>query len=529
MTGPTGLLRHAQRRSAAVRTRYREAGFWSALPVDLVRRAAAEVPTRIALACRDEEVTYAELDERVDLACAAMAAAGVGPSAPVVVVVGNDVASVVAVHAALRRDAVVLLVPRSAGETQVADIITRTGAQFGVAPTWPGAADPALAQRVTWVGTRLDSGPQVAGEARPERAADEPCVVLYTSGTTSAPKGVIHSLSTLLKASENYISAAGLTGDDRIFLISPLGSVTGVLQAVFIGPMLTAPVVLEDRWDPSATCELMVRTGATWYGGPDRLLDRMLDEAVARGSEIGLRAVYLGGTMLDRRIVERIEDDFGIIVMRAYGSSEVPVSTSGRRDEPREVRHADEGGALDDVEVKIGSVGDPTECCIRGPHVFLGYTDAADDAQAFDGDWFRTGDVAELADGRVRVIGRIKDIVIRNGMKIPAAEVEEAVARIAGVQECAAYSVADATTGERLAIAVVIEPGVELTLAGVAETLIAAGLPKYKLPEELVFWDEPLPVNANGKVERNTLDDRSAGRPRAVVTRLITPAGKPAP
>ena len=195
------------------------------------------------------------------------------------------------------------------------------------------------------------------------------------------------------------------------------------------------------------------------------LLDRLLDEAVAGDQTVPLRAVYLGGTMLDRRIVERIEDDFGIIVMRAYGSSEVPVSTSGLRNESSEVRHADDGVALADVEVRLGSAGDPAECCIRGPHAFLGYTDADDDAQAFDGEWFRTGDVADIADGRVRIVGRIKDIVIRNGLNIPAAEVEEAVARIAGVRECAAYAVADAATGERLAVAMVLDADVDLSLA----------------------------------------------------------------
>jgi acyl-CoA synthetase (AMP-forming)/AMP-acid ligase II len=335
---------------------------------------------------------------------------------------------------------------------------------------------------------------------------------------------VIHSLSTLSKASANYIAGAGLGSDDRIFLISPLASVTGVLQALFIGPMLAVPVVLEDRWDPAATCDLLVTSGATWYGGPDRLLDRILDEAVARGAVVPLRAVYLGGTMLDRRIVERAEDDFGIVVMRAYGSSEIPISTSGLRTEPRDVRHADDGVALGDVDVRVGSTAEPTECCVKGPHTFLGYTDAEDDRHAFDGEWFRTGDVAEVVDGRVRIIGRIKDIVIRNGLKIPAAEVEEAVSRIGGVRECAAYSVADATTGERLAMAIVLEPDLEpafeMSLAAVGRALVLAGLPKYKLPEELVFWDEPLPVNANGKVDRTKLDARSVGKRRLLADRL---------
>ncbi len=520
MNAVVELLRHAHARGAALRPRYRDAGFWSARPMDVVRDAAARHPDRLALRDRDTEVTFADLDHRIDRACRTLAAAGIEASSPVVLVVGNDIDCAVAIHATLRLDATVLLVPRSAGTAQVGDIIARTGARFGLAPNWAPAVDSELRRRCTWVSLPGGDGFADVEPHQSERAADEPCFVLYTSGTTSKPKGVVHSLSTLGKASANYIAATGLSVDDRIFLVSPLASVTGVVQALFIGPMLAAPVVLEDRWDPSATCELLVDSGATWYGGPDRLLDRLIDEAVARGMHIPLRAVYLGGTMLDRRIVERIED-FGIVVMRAYGSSEVPVSTSGLRAEDRAVRHADDGVPLADVQVRMGSAADPTECCIRGPHAFLGYTDSEDDAQAFDGEWFRTGDVADLTGERVRIVGRLRDIVIRNGLKIPAAEVEEAVARIAGVRECAAYSVADATTGERLAVAVVLDANVDMSLTTVADALLSAGLPKYKLPEELVFWDQPLPVNANGKVERSTLDRRSAGRPRVLAERVV--------
>lgn len=519
MTCPTRLLGNAAPRAAGLRARYRAAGHWSEKPLDLVRDTAARHPERVALIDRAEQVSFAELDVRIDGICRDLTESGVGPGSAVVVVVGNDVDSVAAVHAVQRCDAVVLLVPRSAGVAQVAQIIDRTGASLGLAPNWPAAAED-LATRCRWITTLSDpvSAPM---PIRPQRPADEPSFVLYTSGTTAEPKGVVHSLSTLHKASANYIAAAGLEASDRIFLISPLASVTGVVQALFIGPMLAAPVVLEDRWDPSATCEFLLSSGATWYGGPDRLLDRLLDEAVSRDGSVPLRAVYLGGTMLDQRIVERVEDGFGIVVMRAYGSSEAPVSTSGQRLEAREVRHGDDGLPLADVEVRLGSSGDPAECCIRGPHTFLGYTDAVADDTAFEGEWFRTGDVAKLDGGRVRVVGRIKDIVIRNGMKIPAAEVEQAVAEITGVGECAAYPVPDATTGERLAVALVLDRDAELSLAEVTAALVSAGLPKYKLPEELVFWDQPLPVNANGKVARNRLHENAVGRPRVVADRLV--------
>ena len=187
-------------------------------------------------------------------------------------------------------------------------------------------------------------------------------------------------------------------------------------------------------------------TSATFFGGPDLLLDRLLEEASKRGvAEVPITTVYLGGSMLDPRILARAEHDYGIAVLRAYGSSEAPISTSGARGEPEEVRLADDGRPLDGVEVRIGSQLDPSECCIRRRAPFLGYTDPDDDAAAFDDGWFCTGDLAELRDGRLRIFGRIKDVVIRNGLKIPISEVDAMVAPLPGVEQCA--GTASPTTG----------------------------------------------------------------------------------
>ena len=151
MSGPTELLRHARQRAESLRARYRAAGFWSPRAVDVVRLAAARHPSRLALQGRGIELTYAALDERIDRACHAMAEAGVTASTPIVLVVGNDVDCVVAVHAAMRLDAVVLLVPRSAGAAQVADIVARTGAGHGVAPNWAAVTEAELASRCIWI------------------------------------------------------------------------------------------------------------------------------------------------------------------------------------------------------------------------------------------------------------------------------------------------------------------------------------------------------------------------------------------
>jgi acyl-CoA synthetase (AMP-forming)/AMP-acid ligase II len=360
---------------------------------------------------------------------------------------------------------------------------------------------------------------------RSDRSTDEPSVVIFTSGTTSRPKGVVHSLSTLDVASRNYIDCAELTSDDRLFVVSPLASVTGILQAITVTPLIDALVVLESKWDPPSTCDLLLETAGTFFGGPDLLLDRLLDEVEARGrSETTIRAVYLGGTMLEPRILDRVERDFGIVVMRAYGSSEAPISTASARREPREQRLADDGAPLAHVEVRSGSSADPTECCIRGPHVFLGYVGEGDDDGAFDDDWFRTGDVADLRGGRVKIVGRIRDVVIRKGMKVPISEVEGYLNALPGVLRSAGYAVPDTETGERLAMAVVLAGGVTAAdlgeLAVIGDSLVAAGLAKWKLPEELVIWDEDFPQNAAGKVLRDRLGDAAGDRVRILAPRL---------
>ena len=110
--------------------------------------------------------------------------------------------------------------------------------------------------------------------------------------------------------------------------------------------------------------------------------------------------------------------------------------------------------------------------------------------------------------------------MIRNGLNIPIAEVDGLVAALPGVVHCAGYGVSDDTTGERLAMAVRLRSGADLPFASMVDGLVAAGAAKWKIPEELVVWDEPFPETASGKVQRTLLDERGAGRPRTVAPRL---------
>jgi acyl-CoA synthetase (AMP-forming)/AMP-acid ligase II len=505
VTATASLPGRFTERAAALAPGFRRRGLWRSEPVDLIADAARAHPDRPALVTREDELDYRGLADAVSTAAGALREQGVGSGDPVLLVVGNDVHSVIAIHATLHIGAIALLVSDSSGDAFVSDVTAQTS--------------PCLVLRERELAALRSEGAS-AVEADP-RSPDAPAMVIFTSGTTSRPKGVVHSMNTMLVASRNYVDAAELTADEAFFLVSPLASVTGVLQAVTVPPLIGARAILEDRWEPAATCSFLLRSRGSFYGGPDLLLGRLLDEAERTGvAELPIDAVFVGGAMLDRRILDRAERDFGIVVMRAYGSSEAPISTAGRRREPLELRLGDDGAALAGVELKVGSSADASECCVRGAHLFLGYVADEDDRSAFEDGWFRTGDLADLDGERLRIFGRIKDIVIRNGLKIPISEVEGLASALPGVVQAAGYGVDDEVTGERLALAVRPQPGAAIAFDEVVDGLAAAGIARWKLPEELVVWDEPFPETATGKVVRNQLGARAVGRPREVAQRL---------
>jgi acyl-CoA synthetase (AMP-forming)/AMP-acid ligase II len=525
-------VQRARKRADARSAQFRSAGFWGRLPVDLLRAAAANDPDRIAVATRAESLTYAELDALTVRAAATLNAHRMSLDCPVVLVTDNSLASLVAIHAELRSGGILHLVSANAGAAHVRDVIIQTGAGQILAPgAWAAQHPDALIDGVVLVTTEElcsseDGGYcSVQATVRVGRDPDDPAIVIFTSGTTSRPKGVIHSLNTLLTASRNYIDAAKLDANDGLFLVSPMASVTGVLQAITVPPLLGARVILEDKWSAQSTFEWLLASSGTFFGGPDLLLDQLLDEADRREKAvIPLKAVFLGGSKLDSRILRRVEQERGIIVMPAYGSSEAPISTSGRREEPAAVRLADDGVPLPGVEIILGSKDDPNECCIGGPHLFLGYVDPDDDAVAFrdleDREVYCSGDIGRMEKGRLQIIGRLKDIVIRNGLKIPIAEVEGLVEGVPGVRRAAGLGVSDSQTGERLVMVVQLHKEASVSYEQLTDSLIAAGLAKWKLPEELITWDGEFPLTGTGKVQRNILAENLSNRPTQRAPRL---------
>ncbi len=364
-------------------------------------------------------------------------------------------------------------------------------------------------------------GSDTAEWAEPDR--DAAAVVLFTSGTTDRPKGTIHSLNTLTAGARNMATITGAGHETVIFLVSPLMSITGVIQMHLFADRHAA-LVLEDRFEAARSLERINAVGATLLGGAPVVAERLLRAAEARPDHrIALGTLALGGSMLPRPLLELATDVFGIAIARVYGSSEAPCATGSLPGDDRGQRLSDDGALMAGTEVLVGSENHPQEGMLRGPSVFLGYLHPEDTERAFEDGWYRTGDLVEVEAGRLTVVGRLKEVVNRNGLKITLSEVENALSGMSNVLEYACFALPDPDTGERLVVAMLSEPGAELTLDAVVDHLLARGIARRKLPEQLVLWDGPLPRTTSGKVVRSRLVMETPGKRVHFVERLRPP------
>ena len=350
----------------------------------------------------------------------------------------------------------------------------------------------------------------------PHLRSDQRALIIYTSGTTGRPKGAVTTHQMIGAQISSLISAWRWTPSDRLLLVLPLHHVHGIINGLGCALAIRAtcemlyPFDAPRVWQRLASREVTVFTAvptiyhrliAAWEQAP-----RDTQQAWSDGART-LRLMMSGSAALPVQMLERWREITGHTLLERYGMTEIGMALSNPLAGDRrpgfvgvplpgvEVRLVDEDG----VEV---TAGDPGELEIRGPNVFLEYWRRPEEtAQAFDGDWFRTGDLAVVDDGSYRLLGRLSvDIIKTGGFKVSALEIEEVLRTHPCIAECAVVGVEDDEWGERVSAAVELRDGATLSLSDL-QTWAKPRLAPYKIPRDLRPLTA-LPRNAMGKVTK---------------------------
>ncbi len=502
----------------------------------LAERAGAQ-PTKTAVVDARTRLTYAELDRLVTQVATGLQMQGVGGGEVVSCILPNRAEAVVLFYAVNRLGAVLNPIVPIYGAREVRFILRQAATVAVVVPDlFRGIDFPALIERVrpdvpalrSIIVARQLSDLPMADAAAPARAAapvdpNAVSLILYTSGTTADPKGVLHTNNTLLCECLNTARYHRLGSDEIFVMPSPVGHISGLLYGIMLPVVIGGTSVLMEVWDPEHFLALVERERGTYSAGATPFLQGVTDCTHLDRYDIGsLRVFPCGGADVPPELIRRAMQRLGVRSGRGYGSTEFPsITSSAGPDVPEGKRAATDGAPIAPNEIELRDsdgravdVGVEGEIWGRGPELCVGYKDPRLDAEAFDArGFFRIGDLGVLdADGYLTITGRVKDIIVRGGEKFSAKEIEDLLFEHPKVRAVAIVPMPDARLGERACAFVVPQSAAEVpSLAELVEFLDAREISRRKLPERLEIVDE-LPATASGKVQKHVLKERIARR-----------------
>ncbi|MGO9057189.1 MAG: AMP-binding protein [Candidatus Binataceae bacterium] len=362
--------------------------------------------------------------------------------------------------------------------------------------------------------------------ARQAPSPNDVTQLLYTSGTTGEPKGVMHTSNTLLSILTKYQERLGLNGDDIIFMASPMGHQAGFMYGLMMGPMLGAKLVLQDIWNADLAALLIQDEAVTYTMGSTPFLADLTDSPAVEHTDMSsLRTFVSSGAPIPSTLVQRATRRLGARIISAWGMSENGSVTTTIPGDPDDRIFGTDGVALPGIEVRVvDSNGRAVETGVeghlqcRGISMFIGYFRRPELNQATPDSWFDTGDLARMdADGYIRITGRAKDIIIRGGENIPVVEIENLFYRHPAIRQVAVVGVPDPRLGERACAFVVLRDGERFDFAEMIAYLETHQLARQYLPEYLEVIPQ-MPMTASGKIQKFQLREiaKDASHPRSI-------------
>lgn len=491
-----------------------------------IAETAVESPDRAAIAWQDRVISYAELDAAIDGAAAGMQARGIGVGSVVALQLGNVPTFAEAWYAALRLGAVAVPLSVALAPDEVAHALADSGATLLV-------VSASVAHAMVDVALELDVEVVVAGgegeipgtdrwrdlvqeagtPVRPTMGGDDLAALVYTSGTTGRPRGAMLTRRNLRANQDQSLAGRFKVGmDDVVLLVLPLSHIYSLNVGLGACLRVGATLVLQERFDPVTTLEVIARHGVTIIlGAPPMYVAWNTLPDLPDGAFASVRLAVSGAAALPLTVLDGFRTRTGLMIEEGYGLTEASPAVTSNAMAP-EPRAGTVGMPLPGIEVRVVEVaggpnpedaapGDPGEVWVRGPNVFVGYHGDPDATAATltDDGWLRTGDIGLVdADGYLRLVDRDKDLVIVSGFNVYPREVERVLDLHEAVVESAVVGVPHPYTGEAVKAFVVTRDEVtEEDLVAFCRGHLAA----YKCPE-IVEFAAGLPHTASGKVRR---------------------------
>jgi cyclohexanecarboxylate-CoA ligase len=521
---------------------FREAGYWLDKTVDqLLTEAVAKTPDKVSIVAdrADREqalrLTYKELESRANRAATSLLRLGVGRGDIVTVQLPNWWEFVVTAFACSKIGAVMNPVMPILRERELVYILNFCKAKVFIVPkTYRGFDYAAMAQGmrgdlpdlqhvIVADGDGPDSFERALLASDPGKlpsglAPDDMSVLMFTSGTTGEPKGVMHTSNSLIACCKALSGRFGLDSGDVLLVASPVGHMTGYAAIVLLSVYLGGTMILQDVWEPKHGVGLMASEGVTYTAASTPFLGDIC-EAVKAGAPQpkSLRSFLCGGAPIPSILIERAANELGLKVCSLWGMTEVLSGTLTEPARAAEKSASTDGRSLEGMEVRIVdsegrsvSTGESGRLLVRGAQMFKGYYKRPE-LPTFDSDgWFDSGDLAYMdKDGYIRISGRVKDILIRGGENVPVVELENLLYKHPAVAAVAVVGFPDARLGERGCAFIVPRAGSDIDLAAVQAYLRDCKMAKQFWPERVETIAD-LPRTASGKIQKFRLKEIAA-------------------